>query len=226
MAFKKDTTQVSGFTPGRIKKTGWHPLTINKAYEHDGKDGPSKSLFIDYVTDTGQTGQFYICYQTKQGVNTTAEGKPLSGLRDINDLMILCDLDTLDKKPGMVDIYDRNLKQDVKQKKLVYAALIGRHVGAIFKMKDEPAWDADNFCQSSTEFVKRPAFVRFCSDTGQSVAEYLGKEEPKSIEGYINSLLEDEHIIKQTSNQPNAPTAAALFALKAAAIDEDYDMPF
>ena len=233
MAFIRDKTAVRSFSAGFINTTGWYPLTILMAWDHTGtKKGPSKSVYIKYVTDSGQTGDFYIYYQTNMGGSTNADGKPLSGLKDINDLQIICDIETLNFKPSMVDVWDKDVKAELKLKKNVYADLVGRHVGVIFAMQKEKAWDKEHGCQSETETVMKPNFKGFCSDTGQSPREFLNNEEASSIDAFIKHLLENESIMRLAENQPNKPVQNAFKMQPAMSyndngdFDNDFGVPF
>ena len=233
MSFKKDITQVRSFESGKIKETGWYAFTILKAYDRDSQSSLSKAIHFDVVTDSGQSSAFDLWYQGKDGTGLDKNGKSLSALSTINDLIVICEIDNLTPKPAMVDIYDFDLRADVKQKKMSYHDLVGRHVGGVFQMVSEGkrsqldgVWKT-----SSSEFVQKPEFKCFTDDEGRSSKEFLDCVEPKSIEKYVSGLDQvrgiapgDDHIIKQASNQPNAPVGDAPGFIK----KNDYDdsIPF
>ena len=232
MSFIQDTAAVrSSFSGGKITTTGFYPITITKAYEHPAQS-PSMSVSIqfDAITDSGQPVQFKVCHVGRDGVT-----KNEVGCGQINDLMVLLGIKTLSHKPAMVDIYDFDLRTDVKQKKLSYADLVGQHVGAIFQMvREGKRFKEDGEWKTSTvDFVNKPEFKGFASDTGQTAKEFLDGAAPTSIEKYVASLDPvkgvapgDSHIIKQASNQPNAPVGDTVGFTQSAVDDFDDDIPF
>jgi hypothetical protein len=239
MAFTQNPSAVKSFGGGWIKETNFYALTIEKAFEHvgTGPNGPSKNLYIQYVTDTGQSGDTYICYETGAGLAVDKNGNPLSGLRDINDLMVICDIKSLAHKPGMVGIRDKVLKAEVQQKRNVYADLVGRHIGAIISMELSPKYVPGENGQPGynhpTEKVRRSSVKGWCSDTGQTAKEVRDGEEPVATAKYVALLLasqalEDAHIIKQAGNAANAPVGDTVgFTQKPTdAWEDDPDAPF
>ena len=235
MNFKKDTTKVRSFGGGKITQTGFYPITIMKAYDHDGKDGPSKSVHLGFVTDCGKSGDVYICYQNKK-----AEPQESGVNRITGELMVLAELDDLKATAKMVPVYDFDIRQDVPTKKRVFTELEGKHIGAVFQMKEESAQELiDGKWVTSTSNLTRltPNFICFASDTGQSAKEFLDGANAVSIDKYLSGLdpvkylpmLYDAHIIKQANNQSNAPQVDPLphpDKYVAAADDYDSDLPF
>jgi len=227
MSFKKDTTKVRSFGGGKITQTGFYPITIMKAYDHDGKDGPSKSLQIGYVTDCGKSGNFYICYQNKKGEPQESGVNRISG-----ELMVLAELDDLKATAKMVPVYDFDIRQDVPTKKRVFTELEGKHIGAVFQMKEEPAQELiDGKWVTSNKTRITPNFLCFTSDMGQSAKEFMDDVDPVSIYKYVDGLDPIKYMIdsQQANNQPNAPQAEPLphpDKYVAAADDFDSDIPF
>jgi len=232
MSFKKDTTKVRSFGGGKITQTGFYPITIMKAYDHDGKDGPSKSLHIGYVTDCGKSGDFYICYQNKKGEPQESGVNRISG-----ELMVLAELDDLKATAKMVPVYDFDIRQDVPTKKRVFTELEGKHIGAVFQMKEESAQElVDGKWVTSGKTRITPNFLCFTSDTGQSAKEILDGAESGSIEKYVAGLdpikyMIDSHIMQQANNQPNTPQVEPLSGHaphpdKYVASDYEDDVPF
>ena len=227
MSFKKDVTKVRAFGGGKITKTGFYPITIMKAYDHEGKDGPSKSLHIGYVTDCGKSGNFYICYQNKKGEPQESGVNLISG-----DLCVLAEIsDTLKATAKMVPVYDFDIRQDVPTKKRVFEELEGKHIGAVFQMKEEPAQElVDGKWVTSGKTRLTPNFLCFASDFGQSAKEFMDGADAVSIDKYVEGLdpikyLIDSHIMQQSNNQPNAPQVDPLPS--SSAIDDfDDDVPF
>ena len=236
--FKKDVTQVRSFGGGRIRQTGFHAFTITKAYDRDSQSTLSKALHLDVVTDNGESGQIDLWFLGKDGTGLDKNGKPLSALSSINDLMVLTELDNLNAKAAMVDIYDYDVRADVKVKKMAYMDLVGKHIGGVFQMVQEGKRTqvGGEWTTSNTDFVQRPEFKCFTSDTGQSAKEFLDGAEPVSIEKYVAGLDPikgiapgDAAIIKQAQNQPNAPQPDVPGFVKAApsGFDDDFeDLPF
>ncbi|MFA6060916.1 MAG: hypothetical protein WC756_22145 [Taibaiella sp.] len=230
--FTKDTTKVRAFSAGAIKETGLYPCTITKAYDRASQTQGSeaKSIHLDIVADTGQYGSIDLWYQSAKGLSVDKNGRDLPALGQINDLMVLLELDSLDAKPGMVKIYDFDIRQDVDTKKRIYPDLVGQSIGAVFQMV-ESVKQVNNggvWGDSPTgEKVCRPEFLQFCSPDGHSAAEFMNGQEPVAISRYLNGLdavlnrAEDAHIIKQANNAPNAPVKDAINT------DIDYDdIPF
>jgi len=203
MSFKKDTTKARSFGGGKITQTGFYPITIMKAYDHDGKDGPSKSLHIGYVTDCGKSGDFYICYQNKKGEPQESGVNRITG-----ELMVLAELDDLKATAKMVPVYDFDIRQDVPTKKRVFTELEGKHLGAVFQMKEEIAQELidGKWVTSKTNTRITPNFLCFTSDTGKSAKQFLDGDESSSIGDYVARLdpikyMIDTHIMQQ-SNAP------------------------
>ena len=226
MYFKKDATKVRAFGGGKITKTGFYPITIMKAYDHDGKDGPSKSLHIGYVTDCGKSGDVYICYQNKKGEPQESGVNRITG-----ELMVLAELDDLKATAKMVPVYDFDIRQDVPTKKRVFEDLEGKHIGAVFQMKEEPAQElVDGKWVTSNKTRITPNFLCFASDFGQSAKEFMDGADAVSIDKYVAGLdpikyMIGSHIMQPTNNQPNAPQVEPLPS--ASAIDDyDTDLPF
>jgi len=225
--FKKDTTTVRDFAAGAIKSTGFYAGTITKAYDRNSLSSDAKAIHIDFVADNGQSGQIDLWHTAGTGLQTDKNGKPLPAIRSINDLLVIVDVDDLKSKPGMVDIFDYDLREDVKTKKMIYPELVGRHIGAVFQMVSEGKRSQVNgeWKTSTTEFKNRAEFKQFATDDGLSAREFLDGSEPVAIQKYVDSLEsvkgEDAHIIKQASNQPNTPSGAA-------PAEDDYedDIPF
>jgi len=209
MAFKKDTTKVQSFSAGPIKKTGFYPCTITKCYDKKSQvpGSESASIHFDVVSDSGQYASFHLMWKGRNGLSTDKNGKDLPALQSINDLQVLLDIDELNSKPGRVAIYDYDLRQDVEQKKMVYTDLVGQQIGIILEAKQQPKniqvegkWVVSNEIKTVMEFRQF-----FDVETKQSAAEFLSNSDAVSCDRYLNILIEDEHIIKQASNQPNAP---------------------
>jgi len=209
MAFKKDTTKVQSFSAGPIKKTGFYPCTITKCYDKKSQVPGSESAAIHFevVTDSGQYSNFDLWWKAKNGLSTDKNGKDLPALQSINDLQVLLDIDELNSKPGRVAIYDFDIRQDVEQKKMVYNDLVGQQIGIILESKQLPKnihvegkWVPSNEMKTVMEFRQF-----FDVETKQSASEFLNNSDAVSCDRYLDILLEDEHIIKQASNQPNAP---------------------
>lgn len=215
MKFTQDTSKLITFTPGVIKQTGFYSCTITKAYESQSASSLSQSIRFEVVTDTGQIGRFDLWVVGKDGGSTDKNGNPLSALTDVNDLMTLLDIKDLQSKPGKVAIYDFDLKQDVEQRKMVFADLIDQSIGIIFEMRD-------NTYNGKT--TQRAEFAGFYdAETKQSAYEYVNNECAVVCDTRLKLLLEDNHINKQASSQPNAPQNSA-------PIDpinlDDSDIPF
>ena len=226
MSFKKDETKVRSFGGGKITKTGFYPITIMKVYDHEGKDGPSKSVHLGYVTDCGKSGDIYICYQNKKGEPQESGVNRITG-----ELMVLAELDDLKAKAQMVPVYDFDIRQDVLTKKRVFTELEGKHIGAVFQMKEEPAQELINgkiVTSGKTRFT--PNFLCFTSDTGQSSKEFLDHSFSVSIDKYVAGLdlikyMIGSHIMQPANNQPNAPQVEPLPSVST--IDDyDDDTPF
>ena len=217
--FTVDKTAVRSFGGGRIKTTGFHAFTITKAYERDSLSSASKALHLDVVTDSGESGQIDLWYQGKDGTSNDKNGNPLSALVSINDLMVVSELDNLKAKPAMVDIYDFELKKDVKTKKIAYADLVGKHIGGVFQMvrDGKRAQVNGEWKASTTEFIDRAEFKCFTSDTGQSAKEFLDGAKPVSIAKYVEAM---------GKFQPSTPEPE--LQLKPASVNADFsdDIPW
>jgi len=221
MSFKKDATKVRAFGGGKIIQTGFYPITIMKAYDHDGKDGPSKSVHIGYVTDCGKSGDFYICYQNKKGEPQESGVNRITG-----ELMVLAELDDLKATAKMVPVYDFDIRQDVPTKKRVFEELEGKHIGAVFQMKEESAQELiDGKWVTSGKTRITPNFLCFASDFGQSAKEFMDGADAVSIDKYVAGLdpikyMIGSHIMQPTNNQPNAPQVKQLPSVSTI---DDYD---
>jgi len=230
MAFKKDTTKVQTFSAGPIKKTGFYPFTITKCYDKKSQvtGSQAKSIHFEVVTDSGQYASFDIWWCGSDGLTVRKDGKDKPELQYINDLQVLLDIDELSSKPGRVAIYDFDLRQDVEQKKMVYTDLVGQQIGIILEAKQQPKniqvegkWVASNEMKTVMEFRQF-----FDVETKQSAAEFLNNSDAVSCDRYLNILLEDEHIIKQASNQPNAPVVDPINTSESFDDFDDSDIPF
>jgi len=229
MAFKKDTTKVQSFSAGPIKKTGFYPCTITKCYDKKSQvpGSESASIHFEIVTDNGQYSNFDLMWKCRNGLSTDKNGKDLPALQSINDLQALLDIDELSSKPGRVAIYDFDLRQDVEQKKMVYTDLVGQQIGIILeaciRQKNilvNGIWEESDETKTVMEFRQF-----FDVDTKQSAGEFLTNSDAVSCDRYLSILLEDDHIIKQASNQPNAPVVDPIST--ADVIDMlDEDIPF
>ncbi|MFA6060805.1 MAG: hypothetical protein WC756_21590 [Taibaiella sp.] len=231
--FTKDTSKVRAFSAGPIKETNMYPCTIIKAYDRASQTQGSeaKSIHLDIVADTGQYGSIDLWYQSAKGLSVDKNGRDLPALSSINDLMVLLELDSLDAKPGMVKIYDFDIRQDVDTKKRIYPDLIGQSIGAVFQMVETlkqvnqgGVWGDD----PAGAKVCRPEFLQFCSPDGHSASEFMNGQDPVAIERYLAGLdavrnrSEDAHIIKQANNAENAPVKDAITFS-----DDDFDsVPF
>jgi hypothetical protein len=230
--FKVDKSKVKSFSAGAIKETGFYPCTITKAYERPSQSSEAKAIHIDVVADTGQYGSIDLWYISGTGMAVDKNGRDLPAIGQINDLMVLLELDSLDAKNGMVKIYDWDLRQDVDTKKRIYPDLVGQSIGAVFQMAESVKQvNTDGTWGDSPlgEKVCRPEFLQFCSPDGHSAAEFMNGQEPVAIDRYLSGLdavrnrAEDKHIIKQASNAQNAPVNDAI---KTDFDDFDDDIPF
>lgn len=201
MKFTQDTSKLRTFSPGAIKQTGFYPCTITKAYENQSASSLSQSIRFEVVADTGQIGRFDLWVIGKDGGSTDKNGNPLSALTDVNDLMVLLNIKDLQSKPGKVSIYDFDLKQDVEQRKMVFAGLIDQSIGIIFEMRD------NTYNGKTTQRAEFAGF--FDAETKQSAYEYVNNEDAVACDNRLKLLLEDNHINKQANSQPNAPQNSA-----------------
>jgi hypothetical protein len=217
--FTQDKSKVRSFSAGAIKETGMYPGTITKAYERKSQSSEAVAIHIDFVADTGQYGQIDLWHTSGKGLTTDKNGRDLPAIGQINDLMVLLDLESLDARNGMVKIYDFDLRQDVETKKRVYPDLVGQSIGAVFQMVEsvKQVNIGGEWGDSPTgEKVCRPEFLQFCSPDGHSAAEFINGQEPVAIDRYLNGLdavrnrVEDAHIIKQANNAANAPVKDAI----------------
>ena len=231
--FTKDKTKVRAFSAGAIKETGMYPGTISKAYERKSATPGAQSvaIHIDFVADTGQYASIDLWHTARNGMQVDKNGRDLPALSSINDLMILLELDSLDAKPGVVKIFDFDLRQDVDQKKRIYPDLVGQSIGAVFQMVESVKQvNIDGVWQDSPtgEKVCRPEFLQFCSPDGHSAAEFMNGQEPVAIERYLAGLdavkgrTADAHIIKQANNSEFAPVKDAINLDS----DDDFEIPF
>ena len=132
MKFTKDTSKIKTFSGGPVSQTGFYSCTITKAYDEQSKSSISEAIHFDVVTSSGQYASFKIWYKGKTGEpNKVADAQ-------LNDLMTLLDLDSLESKKGVVMIYDYDLKQDVGTKKMIYSDLINAEIGIVFDVKSQP----------------------------------------------------------------------------------------
>ena len=144
--------------------------------------------------------------------------------------MILAEVESMNQKNKMVGIYDYDLRVEVPTKKKVFEDLEGKHLGAVFQMKEEKKQSSqpDGSWKDSGETRITPNFICFTSDTGQSSKEFIDGVDAESIEKYVTGLEPvkymvatlDAHIMKQATNQPNAPVPDAF---KATAPDANWD---
>jgi hypothetical protein len=217
--FTKDTSKVRAFSAGAIKETNMYPGTITKAYERKSLSSEAVAIHLDFVADTGQYASIDLWHTSGKGVSVDKNGRDLPALSSINDLMVLLELDNLDAKPGMVKIYDFDLRQDVDTKKRIYPDLVGQSIGAVFQMVEtvKQVNQGGVWGDSPTgEKICRPEFLQFCSPDGHSAAEFMNGKEPVAIERYLDGLdavrnrAEDKHIIKQANNAENAPVKDAV----------------
>ncbi len=229
--FKKDISKVRSFSAGAIKDTGLYPCTIVKAYERKSLSSEAVAIHLDVVADTGQYATIDLWHQSGKGLSVDKNGRSLPAIGQINDLMVLLELESLDSKPGMVKIYDFDLRQDVETKKRVYPDLVGQSIGAVFQMVEsvKQVNIGGEWGDSPTgEKVCRPEFLQFCSPDGHSAAEFINGQEPVAIDRYLTGLdavrnrVEDAHIIKQANNAVNAPVKDAVNM----DVDYDDDIPF
>jgi hypothetical protein len=230
--FKKDNTKVkqASFGSGPITRTDFYSCTITKAYDKKSQVPGSESAAIhfDVTTDKGQYASFDLWWRGKNGLSEDKNGKDLPALQSINDLQVLLELEELTSKPGRVAIYDFDLRQDVETKKMVYPDLVGRQIGIIFEIKEQPKnvlkngeWVASGETKLVAEFRQF-----FDADTKESAGELISHGEPVACDRFMSYLLEDEHIVKQASNQPSAPTTD-LNTSKVGLVDNfDSDIPF
>jgi len=104
MAFTADKTKVRAFSAGTIKKTGFYPCTIVRAYDRKSLGTESVALQLDMVTDQGESASASLWYIGRDGTSLDKNGKELSALGQINDLMLLLEIEELKPKAGMVKI--------------------------------------------------------------------------------------------------------------------------
>lgn len=227
--FTQDKTKVRSFSAGAIKDTGMYPGTITKAYERKSQSSEAVAIHIDFVADSGQYGQIDLWHTSGKGLSTDKNGRDLPAIGQINDLMCLLELESLDAKPGVVKVYDFDLRQDVEQKKRIYPDLVGQSIGAVYQMVESiKQVNTDGVWGDSPtgETVCRPEFLQFCSPDGHSAAEFINGQDPVAIDRYLSGLdavrnrAVDAHIIKQANNAANAPVKDAIN------IDFDDDIPF
>ena len=201
MKFQRDDNKVKEFSGGFIRETGFYSCTITKAYEQKSQNTLSEAIAFEVVTDTGSTGRFSLWVVGKEGTSLDKNGKELSAVTSVNDLMILLDIDELTSKPGKVKVYDFDLKQDVEQRKMVFTDLIDQQIGIVFEMRDN-TWNGKT--------TIRPEFAGFYdAETRQSAAEKLGDTDALAWQRNLEYLFGDSHIIKQAINQPNSPQNSA-----------------
>ena len=189
MKFVKDTSKV------RSKETGAYNCTITKAYVRKSQSSSSESMHLDVVTDKGQFASIDLWYLNKDGI---ADPKSVA-ISQINDLQVLLEIEELESKEGKVNIYDYDLKEETDQVKMLFPDLLNREIGCLFEVVTEPHYKTGLPTQK-TEFRQF-----YDSETMASAGEFLSGAEPESVERYLNLLLENKHIIKQPSNQPNEP---------------------
>jgi len=230
--FKKDISKVRSFSAGAIKETGIYPCTIVKAYERKSLSSEAMAIHLDVVADTGQYATIDLWHLSGKGLSVDKNGRDLPAIGQINDLMVLLELDSLDAKPGVVKVYDFDLRQDVETKKRIYHDLVGQSIGAVFQMVESVkqvniggVWGDSPI----GEKVCRPEFLQFCSPDGHSASEFINGQEPVAIERYLSGLdavrnrVEDAHIIKQATNAENKPVVDFFKS----PIDNDFDsIPF
>lgn len=213
MKFTKDTTKVKAFSGGFIKETGFYPCTITKCYEQKSAKTLSEAIHFEVVTDTGAIGRFDLWVVGREGTSVDKNGKELSAIGDVNDLMVLLELDDMASKPGKVKVYDFDIKQDVEQRKMVFHDVIDRQIGIVFDMRP-------NTYNGKT--TMRPEFAGFYdADTEQSASEFLNKEEPVQMQRNIDYLLG----ISKAKAQPNSPQNSSPVDPINMEFDED-SMPF
>jgi len=213
MKFTKDTTKVKTFSGGFIKETGFYPCTITKCYEQKSAKTLSEAIHFEVVTDAGATGRFDLWVVGKAGTSVDKNGKELSAISDVNDLMVLLELDDLASKPGKVKVYDFDIKQDVEQRKMVFHDVIDRQIGIVFDMRP-------NTYNGKT--TMRPEFAGFYdADTEQSASEFLNKKEPVQMRQNIDYLLGTSKAQAQpTPPQNNSPVDPLSMDI------DDFDTPF
>jgi len=210
MKFVKDTSKVRSFSAGGVKETGAYTCTITKAYINQSKSSASESLHLDVVTNKGQYAQIDMWYLSREGV---VDEKSVA-MSQINDLQVLLEIEELESKKGKVKIWDWDLKEEVEHVKMIFPELLNREIGCLFEWADKikqvnigGKWQDDPL----GTIVKKLEFRMFYdSETMASAGEFLSDAEPESVERYLNILLENKHIIKQATNQPNAPVKDAV----------------
>jgi hypothetical protein len=201
MKFQRDDKKVKAFSGVFIRETGFYSCTITKAYEQKSQNTLSEAIAFEVVTDTGATVRFSLWVVGKEGTSLDKNGKELSAVTAVNDLMILLDIENLQSKPGKVKIYDFELKQETDQRKMVFSELIGQQIGIIFDMRP-------NTYNGKT--TMRPEFAGFYdAETRKSAAEKINDSDAVSWQRNLDFLTDDSHTIKQAVNQPNSTQNSA-----------------
>jgi len=200
MKFVKDTSKVRSFSAGGIKETGAYNCTITKAYVRKSQSSESEAMHLDLVTDKGQYAQIDMWYLNKDGMS---DPKSIA-MSQINDLQVLLEIDELESKKGKVKIWDWDLKEETDQVRMIFTDLLNREIGCLFEVVTEPHYKTG----APTQRAELRQF--YDSETMASAGEFLSGAEPESVERYLNLLLENKHIIKQATNQPNAPVKDAV----------------
>lgn len=111
---------------GRINTTGPYEGSFTRAEAVESSQG-TIGIEFDFKTTDGATASFLSVWTAK------ADGEKLSGSAVVDALMLLMRLKTMDPKPIMVDKWDNETRQVVKQRCNCFADLMYKPIGLLLQ---------------------------------------------------------------------------------------------
>ncbi len=216
---------------GKIREGGFYPGKFTQAYVRKAAASDAEALHLEFLADTGHSESIDIWHTNRNG------GEIESGMRKVNDLMVLLNISELkEKKNDKIEVFDFVVRAVVDKLVTSYPQLINKPIGTVWKMVEsikqvnvDGSWVDSN----PPQLQEKAECVLFCdAKTKSTVYEFNAGKEPVYVEKYLSTLqvkrvsvdvtaAKDAQVVARAENKAG-PTMAFVDD------DDDYDsnIPF
>lgn len=193
---------------------GAHTCVINMAYQVESQkgaigvnfnvtneDGKTKGFTL-YATSGTEKGQsMTYTYQDRDGNQKTQFMKGYLQIRAIVHAAL--GVDETNPSEREIDVFDFELKRDVKQRKQVYLDLVGKPVILMFREKLEDDW------QDTSKSVTKIELEHAANATTRltRAEEKKGITEPAIIDAFLAGIEKDPVLDKRKQSKGHTPQA-------------------
>ncbi len=216
---------------GKIREQGFYAGKFTQAYIRKGANSESEALHLEFLADTGHSESIDIWHTNRNG------GEIESGMRKVNDLMVLLSINELkEKKNDKIEVFDFVVRAVIDKIVTSYPQLIGKPIGTVFKIVEyvkqinvDGRWVDTN----PPQLAEKAELVLFCdAKTKSTVYEFNAAKDPVYVDKYLSTLqvkrisvdvqsAKDAQVVARAENKAG-PTIAFVDD------DDDYDssIPF